>query len=185
MKVPAAETCPLYRRFCLSCSSAELQEAVARQLLSTDPSLQAAAIRCLASFKLPYLPQHLQALLLQLADVAKLRSGLINIPMMFDSSSSGSSDAGVEAEHQVQQQQRHQLKGKKGNSSDVGRVDAHVRPGTRMDTVSCLVQDQWDQLTAAEASCRLMPLLPLLTHRLTGPLLPCHVMSGCHICFKW
>lgn len=126
----------------LFCRAPELQEAVARQLLSTDPALQTAAIKCLSSFKLPYLPPHLQTLLLQLADVSKLRNGLMNIPSMFDTSSSSSGAA--EDEQLVQQQQRHQLKSKKGSSSDVGKVDAHIRPG---NTSSCC-----NTLTTAEIS---------------------------------
>eukprot|EP00775_Hariotina_reticulata_P008462 gene8462-8646_t len=51
----------------------ELQEAASRQLLSTDPQLQAAALRCLSSFRLPFLPPHLLNFLLSLADITKLR----------------------------------------------------------------------------------------------------------------
>jgi hypothetical protein len=108
------------------CRSAELQEAVARQLLSSDPALQTAALRCLSSFKLAFLPAHLLNVLLQLADVAKLRNGLVNIPIMFDQIV----DQGVDqaADEVQRQQQRHTLK-KKGGSGDVGRVDPHTRPG--------------------------------------------------------
>jgi hypothetical protein len=113
--------------------AAELQEAVARQLLSSDPALQTAALRCLASFKLAFLPAHLLNVLLQLADVAKLRNGLVNIPILFDQNV----DQGVDqaADEVQRQQQRHTLKKKKGGSGDVGRVDPHTRPGEERLTV--------------------------------------------------
>jgi len=109
----------------------ELQEAACRQLLSTDPQLQSAGLRCLSSFRLPFLAPHLLNFLLSLADITKLRSALVYVPMMLDTSAAAAA-AGREAEEQQQRQQQQQLKGKKGNSSsssDVGRVDAAVRPG--------------------------------------------------------
>lgn len=107
--------------------SAELQEAVARQLLSSDPSLQAAALKCLATFKLTFLPHPLQTFLLQLSDNSSLRSGLIHIPMMFDQS--------LAEEQQRQQQEQQQRQATKANSKkggkgqEVGRVDDSIRPG--------------------------------------------------------
>jgi hypothetical protein len=101
---------------------------VARQLLSSDSALQAAAIKCLATFKLTFLPHPLQTFLLQLSDNSSLRSGLIHIPMMFDQS--------LTEEQQRQQQEQQQRQATKASSKkgskqgqEVGRVDDSIRPG--------------------------------------------------------
>jgi hypothetical protein len=99
-------------------------------LLSSDPSLQSSAVKCLAAFKLPFLPHPLQSFLLELTDNSSLRSALMNIPSMFDQS--------LTAEQQRQQQEVQQRQattknkdgGKKGGKGqEIGRVDDSLRPG--------------------------------------------------------
>lgn len=113
----------------------ELQEAVARQLLSSDTSLQACALKCLATFKLTFLPHNLQAFLLQLSDSSNLRGGLIHIPSMFDESLTAEQQR-AQQEQQQRQATKAQAGGRKGGgggggqkAGEVGRVDASIRPG--------------------------------------------------------
>jgi hypothetical protein len=83
--------------------------------------------------------------LLQLADAAKLRNGLVNIPIMFDRSVDQGFDQG---DDEVQrQQQRHLLKKKKGGSGDVGRVDPHTRPGKERSSLSLVLDSLYLNLS--------------------------------------
>jgi hypothetical protein len=127
---------PLPCPYHLLYSCAELQEAVARQLLSSDPVLQTAALRCLAAFKLPFLSQQLLGVLLQLADVAKLRGALVHVPAIFDTTPR---DEAVDAALEQQRLAQQQLRGKKAGGGEVARVDASSRPGAAAAAVVSFV----------------------------------------------
>lgn len=72
-----------------------MQRAAAQQLLSPDPALQAAALKCLRPFRLPYLPGPLLQRLLRLADNATLREELVGLPM------AAGAEGGIPDEHRA------------------------------------------------------------------------------------
>jgi U3 small nucleolar RNA-associated protein 20 len=73
----------------------EVQRAAAQQLLSPDPALQSAAVKCLRPFRLPYLPGPLAARLLRLADNGTLREELVGLPM------TQGAEGGIQDEHRA------------------------------------------------------------------------------------